>query len=60
MPRHAAGKDIPMIKRYAVISIGSTRCELIVGQRGKSGVNILDRAMFPLELGAQIFGVEII
>ena len=60
MPRHAAGKDIPMIKRYAVISIGSTRCELIVGQRGKSGVNILDRAMFPLELGAQIFAKGVI
>ncbi len=49
-----------MIKRYAVISIGSTRCELIVGQRGKSGVNILDRAMFPLDLGAQIYAKGVI
>ena len=49
-----------MIKRYAVISISSTRCELIVGQRGKSGVNILDRAMFPLDLGAQIYAKGVI
>ncbi len=60
MPLHAAGKDVPMIKRYAVISIGSTHCELIVGQRGKSGVNILDRAMFPLNLGEQIYAKGVI
>ena len=34
-----------MIKRYGVIYIGSNKCELVVGQRGKGGVNILDRAM---------------
>lgn len=44
-----------MIKRYGVIYIGSNKCELVVGQRGKGGVNILDRAMYPIDLGSQTF-----
>lgn len=44
-----------MVKRYAVIYIGSNQCELVVGQRGKKGVNILDRAMYPIDIGSQTF-----
>jgi len=44
-----------MIKRFAVIYIGSNKCELVVGQRGKGRVNILDRAMYPIDLGSQTF-----
>jgi exopolyphosphatase/guanosine-5'-triphosphate,3'-diphosphate pyrophosphatase len=44
-----------MIKRFAVIYIGSSKCELVVGQRGKGGINILDRAMYPIDFGNQSF-----
>ncbi|URN83132.1 MULTISPECIES: exopolyphosphatase [Acetobacterium] len=44
-----------MIKRFSVIYIGSIRCELIVGQRGKGCIKILDRAMFPINFGSQSF-----
>jgi|GEM_PF-808550 len=46
---------ILMIKRFSVIYIGSSRCELIVGQRGKGSINILDRAMYPISFGSQSF-----
>ncbi|MDO4288673.1 MAG: exopolyphosphatase [Eubacterium sp.] len=44
-----------MIKRYAAIFIGSDKCEIIVGQRGKGTVNILDRANYPIDFGYQSF-----
>ena len=44
-----------MIKRYAAIYIGSDKCEMIVGQRGKGAVNILDRANYPIDFGRQSF-----
>jgi len=44
-----------MIKRFSVIYIGSSKCELIVGQRGKGSINILDRAMYPINFGSQSF-----
>jgi len=44
-----------MIKRFSVIYIGSSKCELIIGQRGKGGINILDRAMYPINFGSQSF-----
>lgn len=44
-----------MIKRFSVIYIASNKCELIIGQRGKGCVNILDRAMYPINFGLQAF-----
>lgn len=44
-----------MIKRFSVIYIGSSRCELIIGQRGKGCINILDRAIYPISFGSQSF-----
>lgn len=44
-----------MIKRFSVIYIGSSKCELIIGQRGKGSINILDRAMYPINFGSQSF-----
>ncbi|KNZ42098.1 exopolyphosphatase [Acetobacterium bakii] len=44
-----------MIKRFSVIYIGSSKCELIIGQRGKGYIHILDRAMFPISFGTQSF-----
>ncbi len=44
-----------MIKRYAAIYIGSNKCDLIVGQRVKGKVSVLDRAMYPLDFGEQSF-----
>lgn len=48
------GRDF-MIKRFSVIYIGSSRCELIIGQRGKGCINILDRAIYPISFGSQSF-----
>ncbi|MGL4606627.1 MAG: exopolyphosphatase [Eubacteriaceae bacterium] len=44
-----------MIKRFSVIYIGSNKCELVVGQRGKGCINILDRGMYPINFGIQSF-----
>lgn len=44
-----------MIKRFAAIYIGSSKCELVVGQRGKGTINILDRAVYPIDFGEQSF-----
>ncbi|WKY46315.1 exopolyphosphatase [Eubacteriaceae bacterium ES3] len=44
-----------MIKRFSVIYIGSNKCELIIGQRGKGCINILDRASYPIRFGSQSF-----
>lgn len=44
-----------MIKRLSVIYIGSSKIELIIGQRGKGCIHILDRAMFPINFGSQSF-----
>lgn len=46
-----------MIKRYAAIYIGSIKCEMVVGQRGKGTVSILDRTAYPLDFGKQSFNV---
>ncbi|MDD4692167.1 Ppx/GppA phosphatase family protein [Eubacterium aggregans] len=44
-----------MIKRFAAIYIGSSKCEMVVGQRGKGTINILDRTMYPIDFGRQSF-----
>ncbi|MEG0376959.1 MAG: exopolyphosphatase [Eubacterium sp.] len=44
-----------MIKRFAAIYIGSGKCEMVVGQRGKGTINVLDRAMYPIDFGSQSF-----
>lgn len=44
-----------MIKRFSVIYIGSSKCELIIGQRGKGTINILDRVSYPIRFGSQSF-----
>ncbi len=44
-----------MIKRFSVIYIGSSKCQLIIGQRGKGAINILDRADYPIRFGVQSF-----
>lgn len=44
-----------MVKRFAAIYIGSSKCDLVVGQRGKGSINVLDRAMYPIDFGVQSF-----
>ncbi|MGL6293821.1 MAG: exopolyphosphatase, partial [Eubacterium aggregans] len=44
-----------MIKRFAAIYIGSSKCEMVVGQRGKGTINIVDRTMYPIDFGRQSF-----
>lgn len=44
-----------MHKYSAIIHIGSTLCQLLVGQRGKGKVNVLDNASYSLDLGMQTF-----
>lgn len=49
------GSEIPVIKRFSAIYIGSGKCEMVVGQRGKGNIKILDRAMYPIDFGRQSF-----
>lgn len=44
-----------MIKRFAAIYIGSSKCEMVVAQRGKGTLNVLDRAVYPIDFGEQSF-----